>query len=57
MKKILLVLAFMLANIFFLQTNAASDPNADYTYIDCVNGSDLRGEPFNRTSPYLTLKA
>lgn len=57
MKKILLVLAFMLANIFFLQTNAASDPNTDYTYIDCVNGSDLRGEPFNRTSPYLTLKA
>ncbi|MCK9271916.1 hypothetical protein M0P65_00010 [Candidatus Gracilibacteria bacterium] len=35
---------------------ASSNPSGDFTYIDCENGSDTSGTPFDSAKPYLSLK-
>lgn len=56
MKKCIL-LFLVLLNIGFSYAHWATNPDDDVTLIDCVNGNDTTGIPFDSNQPYQTLQA
>lgn len=60
MKKLLLIVfgILLIPSLFILNyiVFASSNPDNDYTYIDCENWSDYTWTPFDSNKPYLSLK-
>ncbi|MDD3302110.1 MAG: hypothetical protein PHN31_01015 [Candidatus Gracilibacteria bacterium] len=57
LKLSIFAISFFLFFVFGLNNiYADSQPMADYTYVDCENGSDTTGIPFDHSKPYLSLK-
>ena len=57
MKKVIFLIIFVLSFIFTTNnTFASSNPDWDYTYIDCENWSDTSWTPFDSSHPYVSLK-